>query len=346
MSKKTEEVEIMGLVYSNLQDGAYFYNKGIEAYREKNIMKAKQYLERAVKLEPHEAAFHCQLAIILADLGDFHRSNDCLIKIVENNLDGQMPECHFFLANNYANLGLFEHARKEALIYLEKEPDGEFLEDIEDLLELLQEDDDLFAEAETFLIRYELASHELKKQNYDKAVSYFTELLRENPKYWMAHIRLAEAYYLQGNSKKAIEILRLVLQKEDNVLARGHLMTYLFETGETKQAEILSQSLKNVWSTDFEHCYSLAISFGRIGEHELAYLRLERLHRKGYGDFPKFNYHLAVAAFYTGRGKKAKTLWEKLATHGNDDALKNLLFLQEGDGIKPTYNYRGNRAEW
>lgn len=346
MSKQIEKIKAMGLVYSNLQDGAYFYNKGIEAYRDKNLTKAKRYLERAVELEPMEPAFQCQLAIILADLGDIHCSNDCLIKIIDNNLGDDLPECHFFLANNYANLGLFEHARKEALLYIDKDPDGEFLEDIEDLLELLQEEDDLFAEAETFLIRYELASSELKKENYDKAILYFTELLKEKPEYWMAHIRLAEANYLNGQAKKAIDILRTVLQKEDNVMARCYLMTYLFETGEVEKAETLAKGLKNVFSIDYEHCYSLAISFGKVGEHEQAYLGLERLHRKGYGDFPKFNYHLAVASFYTGRIEKAVTLWKKLATLGNDDAMSNLHYIQKGNEIKPTYNYCSNRAEW
>ncbi|MCT8140206.1 tetratricopeptide repeat protein [Anaerobacillus sp. CMMVII] len=340
MSQNNETMKEMGLVYSNLQDAAYFYNKGIEAFRLQNLIKAQQYLERAVSLDPKEPAFYCQLAIILADLGDLHRSNDCLIKIVDEHLADEMPECHFFLANNYANLGLFEHARKEALLYLDKDPDGEFLEDTEDLLELLQEEDDLFAEAETMLIRYELAAHELKKQNYDKAILYFNDLLKENPEYWMAHIRLAEAYYLKGNSNKAIDILNSVLQKEDNVVARGYLMTYLYETDEKAKATLIADSLKNVWSIDDEHCYSLAISFGKIGEHNRALDGFERLQRRGFGDFPKFHYHVAVAYFYTGKIEKAVAIWEKLANLGNNDALANLQFLQEGNHLKPTYNYR------
>ncbi|RXJ01737.1 hypothetical protein DS745_09665 [Anaerobacillus alkaliphilus] len=346
MGKHTEKVTQMGLVISNLQDGAYFYNKGIEAYREKNMMKAQRYLERAVKLDPKEPAFQCQLAIVHADLGEFHRSNESLQKIIDDNLGDEMPECYFFLANNYANLGLFEHARKEALLYIEKDPDGEFLEDIEDLLELIQEEeDDLFAEAETFLIRYELASHELKKGNYQKAIEFFSELLIERPDYWMAHIRLAEATYLSGKAKKAIELLRSVLEKEDNLLARCHLMTYLFETGEQKKAKEIAQSLANVWSLDLDHDYSIAIAFGKIAEHELAYKGLERLTRKGFGDSTKFIYQLGVAAYYTGRTKKAITLWEKLATHGNDSAIANLDILKEGNRITPSYNY-SVQNEW
>lgn len=345
MSKRNEHLNGMGLVISNFQDGTYFYNKGIQSYREKDLKKAKRYLERAVQLDEKDPVFICQLAIIHADLGDFHRSNDCLLKIIDLNLDEEMSECYFFLANNYANLGLFEHARKEALHYIEKDPEGEFLEDVEDLLEVLQEEDELFAEAENFLIRYEFASHELKNKNYEKAIAYFTDLIKEEPQYWMAHIRLAEAYYCNQNTKKAIDILKSVIAKEDNITARCHLMTYYYETGQIEKAQSLLRIISNVWSVDDEHSYQLAICLGKVGEHEQAYKRLEQLQRNGFGDFPKFFYHLAVASFYTGRVQKAISLWEKLATVGSDEAIVNLNFLQAGHSPRPSYNYTVNSIE-
>ena len=346
MSKINRQVKATAQIYSNMQDGAYFYSKGIEAYREKDFMKAKRYLERAVSLEPMEPAFNCQLAIIHADLGDFHRSNDYLLKIADGNIEEEMPECYFFLANNYANLGLFEHARKQALLYIDNCPDGEFIEDVEDLLELIQDEDELFAEAENFLIRYELASHELKKQNYQKAISFFTDIINEQPEYWMAHIRLAEAYYYDGDHERAISILTTILEKEDNMTARCHLMTYYYESGKGQKADQILQTLKNVLSTDDEHNYSLAVALGEVGEHNLAYERLARLQRNGYGDFPRFYFHLAVACFYTGRLEKAKSLWEKLTTLGNEVACQHLLQLQKGEQIEPTYHYDTNISEW
>lgn len=342
MSKQNEKAKTMGLVISNLQDEIYFYNKGMEAYRSKSLVKAQRYLERAVKLNPNEPVFNCQLAIIHAELGEFYRANDYLMNIINNKLGDEMPECYFFLANNFANLGLFEHARKEALTYIEKAPDGEFIEDIEDLLELLQEEDDLFAEAEMFLIHYEIASLELKKQNYQKAISYFSELINEKPHYWMAHIRLAEAYYCAGNSKRALKILQAVLEKENHLIARCHYMIYSYEIGEIENAQLIAKSLENVWSIDDEQNYSLAVSFGKIGLHQVTYARLAYLKQKGFGDFPMFDYHLGVAAFYTGRIDKALKVWEKLASYGNETAITSLYFLQEESGLKPTYHYSGS----
>lgn len=84
-------------------------------------------------MKPDNASILCQLAIVLTELGEYQRSNDYLQNIV-NGLAPDMYDCHYFMANNYAFLGLFQEARKHAEAYLEKEPDGEFLEDTEDLL--------------------------------------------------------------------------------------------------------------------------------------------------------------------------------------------------------------------
>lgn len=345
MNKQTEQVQEMGLLISKFQNGTYFFNKGIEAYREKDLRKAKRYLERAIQLEPLEPGFLCQLAIILADLGEYHRSNDCLNNIIDNKLDEEMYECHFFLANNYANLGLFEHAKKEALRYIDNDPDGEFLEEVEDLLEVLQEEDDLFAEEENFLIRYELASHELKKQNYERAIIFFKELIEEEPSFWMARVRLAESYFESGNRKKAIEILESVVEKEDNVTARCHLMTSYFEVGQKEDAFEILDTLKNVWPIDNDQSYLLAVSLGKLGEHNLAYECFERLQKRGFGDFPKFFYHVAIASFYTKRLERATSILEKLADLGVDVAKTNLELLQKGELIAPSYNYSQNTHE-
>lgn len=346
MNKQRKESTTKGLLISNMQNGDYFYEKGIESYRGKDLRKAKRYLERAIQLDPTDAAYLCQLAIILSDLGDYHRSNECLNNIVDNNLDGQLHVCFFFLANNYANLGLFEHARKEALRYIDSDPEGEFLEEIEDLLELIVDEDDLFADEENFLIRYELASQELKKKNSEKAIDYFMELIKEEPSYWMAHIRLAEACYRNGEKQKAVEILESILEKEENVTARCYLMIYHFELGNKQKSEEILDTLRNVYPIDPEQRYLLAVSFGKVGCHELAYEGLESLQKNGYGDFQKFIYHVAVASFWTNRIEKALMLWEKLATLENELAQANLELYQQGKLANLSYEYRSHTFEY
>ncbi len=51
----------------------------------------------------------CQLAIIFTEIGEYQESNRAFASILEE-LDEEMVECHYFLANNYAHLGFFKDA--------------------------------------------------------------------------------------------------------------------------------------------------------------------------------------------------------------------------------------------
>ena len=125
-----------GKILSFVPTGEYYFTKGLKAYRRRDFIKAKKYLGRALQLEPGEPMITCQLAIVSTELGEFETSNQLLHLILEE-LDIEMAECHYFLANNYAHMGFFRDAFHHAKLYLELDPEGDFQEDTEDLLEVL-----------------------------------------------------------------------------------------------------------------------------------------------------------------------------------------------------------------
>ncbi|MGX1402060.1 tetratricopeptide (TPR) repeat protein [Bradyrhizobium japonicum] len=132
-----------GKILSFVPTGEYYFKKGIKAYHRRDFYKAKKYLARALQLEPGEPMIACQLAIVSTELGEFENSNRLLHQILED-LDQELVECHYFLANNYAHLGYFKDAYHHAQLYLQMDPDGDFADDAEELLELLMlESDDL-----------------------------------------------------------------------------------------------------------------------------------------------------------------------------------------------------------
>ncbi len=45
-----------------------------------------------------------QLAVIYSEMGQYQESND-LLDYIMANLEAEMPECHYFKANNFAHLG-------------------------------------------------------------------------------------------------------------------------------------------------------------------------------------------------------------------------------------------------
>ena len=87
--------------------GEYYFTLGLKAFQRREFQKAIKYLKRAMNLEPGEPMIVCQLAIIYTEIGEFHQSNELLHSILEE-LDEEMVECHYFLANNYAHLGYFK----------------------------------------------------------------------------------------------------------------------------------------------------------------------------------------------------------------------------------------------
>lgn len=343
MNKINDTVQQTGLLISSLQNGEYFYYKALEAYRDQNITKAKRYLERAVQLKPMDGEYVCQLAIVLAELGDFTRSNECFLHIKEN-IDSEMSECSFFMANNYAHLGLFDHAKKEIRHYLKIDPDGEFVEDAEDLLELFEEDEELtqtlFEDEEQFLLTFELASQHFKNKHYQKAIELLLPLVKKQPTYWAAQIRLAEAYYFLGEKAKAVSILEALLENDNNNLPGWcHLMVFLHEMGNEQTAQAIFEMIKSVNPIEVDQRYLLAISFGKIGQHERAYHLLLRLSRIGYGDFPEFYHQLAVASYHTERFARARSAWKKVAVFDQQMSEVYCKLLDEGKLMNVGYEY-------
>ena len=151
MGKQSTNSEQKAQIVPFFQDGQYFYRKGMKAYRERDLLRAGKWIERAIKLEPDHIVMLSQLAAIYTELGKYQQSNELLTYILKN-LDSELSECHYFMANNYAHLGLFHEAYKCATEYQTKEPNGEFIEETEDLLELLTiesaDEEDLFSDSD------------------------------------------------------------------------------------------------------------------------------------------------------------------------------------------------------
>uniref|UniRef100_UPI0030C7BA21 tetratricopeptide repeat protein n=1 Tax=Enterococcus faecium TaxID=1352 RepID=UPI0030C7BA21 len=150
MGEDSKAIKQKGQLLSFVPTGEYYFTKGIKAYHRRDLQRAHKYFSRAMQLEPGEPMIVCQLAIVLTEMGDYQQSIRLLHMILED-LDEEMAECQYFLANNYAHLGLFKDAYHHANLYLELNRDGEFADDAEELLDLImleaeETDEDLYEE--------------------------------------------------------------------------------------------------------------------------------------------------------------------------------------------------------
>ncbi|WP_077214741.1 tetratricopeptide repeat protein [Bacillus dakarensis] len=319
----------MGTLLPFIPTGEYYFSKGLKSYQRRDFHKAKKYLERAMQLEPGEPMIACQLAIVFTELGQYKESNDILRMILEE-WDEDMVECHYFLANNFAHMGMFKDAYHHATLYMELGDDGEFAEETEDLIELLMleaddiEDDDLY-EADDLISMQEEARELLENGHFLKAVDLLENVIQDFPEYWSAYNNLALAYFYLGETKKAKNILNEVLKKNPgNLHALCNKTVFAQYKNDHETVSVMKETLKKIKPLLIEHQFKLGTTFALIGEYDAAYAWLKKLHKQGYeGDGP-FYYWLAYSAYHTGRNSTAEKAWKKV-----------LQFNPEKEGLEP-----------
>ncbi|MCJ7840215.1 tetratricopeptide repeat protein [Lederbergia sp. NSJ-179] len=303
-------------IFPFIPTGEYYFNRGIKAYDRFDMQQARKYLKRALELEPSEPIIACQLAIVLTEIGEYEESNHLLKKVL-TELDEQLTECYYFMANNFAHLGMFTEAYKNAYLYLELDQTGEFSEEAKELLDLIGiEDEENFTELleqDAMFDKLDQARELLQEGHFSKAIELLEKTVSDYPELWPAYNNLALAYFYEGKTKKAFEVLKNVLENSPgNLHALCNLAVFLYYEEKNEELEELLDALHKVQPIHFEHRYKLGATFALAGKYEQAYHWLRHLQKYGYeGDYAYY-YWLAKAAYFTGNQKVADDAWLKL----------------------------------
>ncbi len=117
-------------------DATFFFERAVRSLDRYHYDKALKYFRRAVEYEPDNPVNHCNMAGILSEMGNYEESNEILQSIVDE-LDPAMTECHFYMANNFANMEKYEAAEDALVRYLEEDSEGQFLDEAEEMMDLL-----------------------------------------------------------------------------------------------------------------------------------------------------------------------------------------------------------------
>ena len=296
--------------------GEYYFTKGLKAYHKRELYKAKKYLARALELEPSEPMIACQLAITCTEIGEYDYSNNLLENIL-NVLDPYMTECHYFLANNYAHLGMFEEAYRHANAYLDKDEGGEFSEDAEDLLDLItfetdETEESLFRQ-DGLIIKQEKAREYLEAGNFQKAIEVLKEMIEEYQDYWSAYNNLALAHFYLGQIDEAYATLEDVLEKSPgNLHALCNLVVFHYYQQNEEKLEELVETLAKIRPMFMEHRFKLGATFALIGKYSLAYKWMKQLQKQGFEGDSAYYFWLATSAYHLGHEHTAQKAWKKV----------------------------------
>lgn len=337
-------------VISLKMDATFFFERAVRSLDRLHYDKALKYFRKAVDYEPDNPVNHCNLAGILSEMGMFADSNRILKQIIDE-VDPSMTECYFYMANNYANMEDFENAEKAIIQYLEKDPNGQYLEESEEMIELLSYELErptrlTFVKSRESMFEHDKARSLLEEGRFGEAVRVLNRLVKKYPDFLAARNNLALAYYYMGQFDKAMETIVQVLELDaGNLHALSNLAIFYQHFGAEQELEKLLSLLRKTCPFHHDHVFKLATTMGILGEHETAYVLFRRLIKSGEaGEDPCLFHYTAVAAYNIGRLNEARKYWqqaEKLDPHSHIPRfyLSQLEKVPSEEAGKPYFSY-------
>ncbi len=225
-----------------------FHARIATRYAEKgDFLQALSFYRRAVWDEPKNMDHKLNLAALYSDMYCYEKSNQLLFRIVRES-DSEMTECYYGMGCNFIGLQDLVQARDSFLMYLQKEPEGRYSLDAEDMLMYIEEEIDAREDndniAQEIQEQADAGKVALDRGEVQAAIDLLEPVVQQAPQLFYARNNLALAYYLQGKTDLAKEHTLMVLSSEkDNIHALCNLA--IFE-GLTKNNEQVTQCLEKV----------------------------------------------------------------------------------------------------
>jgi tetratricopeptide (TPR) repeat protein len=305
-------------VISINMDAAFFFERAVQSLDRFHYDKALKYFRRAAEYEQDNPVNFCNLAGVLSEMGNYEESNRILQQILDQ-IDPTMTECYFYMANNYANMESYELAEESLVRYLENDAAGQFMEESEEMMELLSYELERPTPLTSIKSREGMFEHDkaralLEEGKFAEAVRLLEKLIKKHPDFLAARNNLALAYYYMGQFEKSLETILEVLQIDPgNLHALCNSAIFHQHFGNKKELEELLRLLRKTFPYQQDHVFKLATTMGILGEHEKAYHLFKRLLKTGEAGLDPCLYHYtAVAACNIGRFDEARRHWKQV----------------------------------
>ncbi|WP_138418358.1 tetratricopeptide repeat protein [Aquibacillus sediminis] len=303
-----------------IPDGDFYFTKGVEAFQKRKFQVAVKWLKKAIESSPNEPLYQCQLSIIYTEIGSYHMANQILTEVLEAHGDHYV-DCYYLIANNYAHLGLLTDAKKKIKLYLQKAPDGDFVEEANELLSVIDiendQDDDLgddwmLDEEDELLIYQETVFFHLERQEWDKAIALLEEMRVMFPDHPQSKHEYSFALFFSGKQDEAIQYeLQWLKEDPQSLFCQSNLAVFYHEQNRPEQALVHIESLKNVYPIHEQQKLKIATTLARTGHYHEAYDRFKILPKAKLTGHVSYYKWFSVAAFQVGNQDEATSLWEE-----------------------------------
>jgi tetratricopeptide (TPR) repeat protein len=299
-------------------DATFFFERAVQSLDRYHYEKALKYFRKAVEYEPSNPVNHCNLAGVLSEMGKYEQSNEVLQSVIED-VDAAMTECYFYMANNYANMDQYELAEQAIVHYMENDPKGYYMDESEEMLDLLTYELGRPIEITRMKSREGIYEHDkarslLEEGKFAEAVQILESIVADHPDFLAARNNLALAYYYIGQFSKSILTVKQVLEiDEGNLHALCNLAIFYQHLGNSEKLDQMMSLLRKLYPYQTDHIFKLATTMGILGEHRKAYQLFKRLLKNGEaGDDPCLYHYTAVAASNIGLFEEGERHWRQV----------------------------------
>ena len=340
MEKKKETT---AKILSFERDAEYYFQRFQKSIDQGKYMDSLISLRTALRKDPANDEYMVSLAELYTGMEFYEESNFILFDLLMRGVhfDGDVlfgMACNFF--------GLRDYDKTEECLnkYLLKYPDGDFVYDAEDMLSLLEEselEEDVMPQEAVKLA--EEGKRRLDTGDYRGAIQIMQRLADEYPTLTFIKNNLALAYFCLGQRKKAIDLSRQVLKRENNNLHAICNLALFYHAGrETQASQQYIDKMQFVKPTDLEETLKLLLTYCELGVHEKAYSMSKELYSSKRYD-ARVLFLCAASAANTGRLDEAIEHFMDILRMNPDDTValyfKNAVQAAKRKGATVKVNY-------
>lgn len=325
------------------QSGAFYHKRACLQVDRSNYLDAIGFFRKALECEPNNADYLLDLADAYARMNCFDESNHILITIVRRGLAS--PECFFGLGYNFLALKQYASARDALLTYQRLEPDGEFADAAEDMLDEMEEMED-FSFPPHIMEQAARGKRALDEGDFPLAVELFDDLLRQDGSLTFVRNNLALTYFCMQQNAKAIRETKAVLAEDpENLHALCNIALFFAESGKREEGMEYLQPVLDAQFSDPDDLYKLCLTLLELKQDREAAGRLRELLMVRPYDKRALHYY-AVSCYNLGRYREALSAWGRVGRIDPDSPVAPYCMQRARDAMvgeppeRMHYNYQ------
>lgn len=316
------------------QKGDFFHRMACSHLENSNYFEALGYFRKALATEPDNAEYQLALAQTFTEMGHYEESNRIIIEMLGK--EEVYPECYYGMGCNFLGMEDYGRAEESFKHYLQVEPDGDFSEEAEDLLDIIEEETaeepPITLVEDTLQERAQEAKDHMDKGEYSQAIDVLKKIQPvNNAEKLQIENGIAMAHFCEGEYDEALEATEKVLEESpDDIHARCNMLLFAHGMGDEAMKEKCRKTLQTYETDDPKLLSIISFTLCEAGCHEDAYHRMKELLETKPYDMEMLHLY-AASAYNSGRFSEASRIWNRMlkidpedlvATHFKALALK------------------------